>query len=305
MAHFRKILAIINPCAGWRFPGNPRNNLEAILRGRGESFLIRETTGGGDAYRWAAGADDEGFDLVLAAGGDGTIREAVDGLMRGGANIPLAPIPTGTANLLALGLGIPIYLKRAVDSVLEGKRAPFDICRLVERDRHFLLAASAGYSAQMIKYTTRDAKTRLGFVAYITSGLRALFKLRNNRVTMVLDGERFTCTASSVFLINAPLVEQLDQILALGIGSHDGKIDIIVPRIPTIIERLQSGVRRITFRRKDFSVLEHRRAGNITIDADPSMPFQIDGELAGRTPVTIEVLPGGITLMVPQHYRGA
>ena len=308
---YRRILVILNPRAGWRIPGyEPRHVLERALARREGEHEIRETAGEGDARRWAAAAADEGFDLVLAAGGDGTIRDAMEGLMERGAAIPLAPVPTGTANVLALGIGVPLHPKWALDKLLGGREVPFDIGRVAGPDRFFLIAAGFGLFAQYLKDSNRDAKARLGFFAYVRAGVRNLLRIRIHRVEARIDDRWRVYRASSLAIANSHVSQPLETILAVRITPHDGLLDLVVTQVPTITGRLRSFFRRLAFRRQDlalrkedFQLIRHERGRRIRIDAKPPMPVHIDGDLIGETPIEAEVIPGGARLLVPSGYR--
>ncbi|MBN1825074.1 MAG: diacylglycerol kinase family lipid kinase [Candidatus Eisenbacteria bacterium] len=308
---YRRILAILNPKAGWRIPGfDPRHALEKALERYDGAHAIRETGGEDDARRWAAAAADEGYDLLIVAGGDGTIREALDGLMTAGAKIPLAPVPTGTANLLALGIGVPLYPKWALDKLLEGREVPFDVGRVVGADRYYLIAAGLGLFAQYIVDTPRDVKARLGFLAYVGAGIRNLFRIRINRVEMKVDDRWRVYRASSVVIVNSHVSAPLEAILAMSVTPHDGLLDIVVTPVPTITGRLKVLSRRLAFRRhdlalrkEDFQLIRHERGRRVRVETKPPMPVHIDGDLIGETPFETEVIPGGVRLLVPSGYR--
>ena len=312
-ARYRRILAVLNPGAGWRIPGyEPRQMLGRALARREGEYEIRETAGPDDARRWAASAAEEGFDLLIAAGGDGTIREAVEGLISSGSKIPLAPVPTGTANVLALGIGVPLHPKWALDKLLEGREVSFDVGRITGVERSYLIAAGLGLFAQYLKEMPPDAKARLGFFAYIASVFRTLFKIRINRVEVRIDGRWRVYRASSLAVLNSHVSPPLEAILAVHVTPHDGLLDLVVTPVPTIADRLKTFFRRLAFRRhdlalrkEDFQLIRHEKGRRIFIDAKPPMPVHIDGDLIGETPIETEALPGAVRLLVPSGYRAA
>src|SRR4051812_48186875 len=121
MSPFTRALVIVNPGSGQHDPAETRQQIEAHFKERGLAFEMRQTADAGDALHWAEAAEKEGFDLVVAAGGDGTIMEAMSGLIRAKATIPLAQLPAGTANLLARALLIPADLSEALDVIFTGR----------------------------------------------------------------------------------------------------------------------------------------------------------------------------------------
>ena len=101
---FKRILVIMNPVSGQQDPDAVGELIESRAAQAGAELEIRRTEGEGDAERWAKGAADEGFDVVLTSGGDGTVVEAMSGLIRTGNKIPLAQLPSGTASQIALAM---------------------------------------------------------------------------------------------------------------------------------------------------------------------------------------------------------
>ncbi|MFV9507492.1 MAG: diacylglycerol/lipid kinase family protein [Oscillochloridaceae bacterium umkhey_bin13] len=121
---FHCVLVIINPIAGQHDPAATRTLIEQRFGLAQIAYEIRTTQAEGDALRWAQQADNDGFDLVVVSGGDGTIMEAMSGLIKGGSRVPLAQLPAGTANLLARALGIPTDQAEALETVFLGKPVP-------------------------------------------------------------------------------------------------------------------------------------------------------------------------------------
>src|SRR5680860_1281595 len=133
------MLVILNPAAGRGDPEERLGQVEEILTAAGVRYEVRATEGEGDAFTWAR--DAEGVDRVLALGGDGTVMEAMSGLIASGSSIPLAQVPSGTANVLALALGLPHDVREATELAVRGDSMPFDVGYLPDHDRYFVLAA--------------------------------------------------------------------------------------------------------------------------------------------------------------------
>jgi diacylglycerol kinase (ATP) len=117
----RKVLAIVNPVSGQHHPDGTCKLIEEAAAQQQIDLEIRLTEGGGDALRWAQAASAEGFDLLLVSGGDGTVMEAMSGLIKSGSRLPLAQIPTGTANFLARALLIPVNVEESLEVLFSGK----------------------------------------------------------------------------------------------------------------------------------------------------------------------------------------
>ena len=284
----------MNPVAGQHDFEQLRRRLEARLERAGAKYELRITTSAGDARHWAQQA--RSFDRVAVAGGDGTVMEAVSGVA--GRPLPLALIPTGTANLLALAIGVPRDPEEALELALSGDAVPFDVGYLPEHQLHFALAASAGWHADLVKDTSRRLKNRLGFLAYVLTGMKNLFTPRRSVIDLKIDGEHRRMRANTVLVIN---IGDLGARLLVGrhIDPHDGKLDVVVVAPGGLPRMLLRMLRRRVRNSPDVRFHSARR---VRLDARPPLPLQIDGELIGETPFTVEVVPDGALLVVPHGY---
>ena len=302
MSSYQRILAIINPRAGLSRSDKTHRNIEAYLKQRGFEYTIKETQGESDAERWARTARAEGYDLIVVAGGDGTIREACEGLMRSRSHLPLAQVPTGTANVTARALGIPTSARKALELIDKGKARDFDVGYLPVHDRYFTFVAGAGYDAILIRDTTRDLKKKLGFFAYVASGVRHFFTVRPVRVTLEIDDEVRQIRAHTVMAINIGSIANIQWSIAPNIDPHDGQLNVVIMSSRNLLGSLIVLFKIITKRYHGFSALEHVQAKRIRVTADPPLPVQIDGEPMGTTPFLVEVIPNALQFVVPIDY---
>ena len=303
MAKYTRILVILNPSAGQQSADETRQIIETRMAAEQVAYELRTTEGAGDALHWAEAAPGEGFDLVVAAGGDGTIMEAMSGLIRSKSEVPLAQLPAGTANLLARAVTIPTDLEEALDVVFTGYVAPFDVGYLPEQERYFALVAGCGYDAKLIAGATRPLKNALGFAAYVVSGLKNLFTLRKAWIELIVDDERRVFRANTVMIANVGQFGEKTPKLGDNIHPHDGKLDVIIAKASSVRGALNIMLRILTGRFTGHSDLEYLSASRISIVTKPTMPTEIDGEVLGTTPLRIEAVPNGARLVVPQSYR--
>jgi diacylglycerol kinase (ATP) len=202
MPEFKDILCIVNPESGLRQGERMGRRLAARFEERGRRCVLRRTAGLGDAARWAAAAAAEGFDLILAVGGDGTVQEVVEGLMRTDTRVPVAHVPVGTANIIAIALSLPWSTRLAMDVIENGQVLPFDVGHVPLLERHFVLMAGIGYPARIIQGAPRRHKKLLGFLAYVASGLRNLFLPAHARITVDADGRILSAVGHTALVIN-------------------------------------------------------------------------------------------------------
>ena len=303
MPLYRHILVIINPKAGPRRIANIRETVEDHLKREGVLFTLRETGQAGDALRWARSAHAEGYDLIAVAGGDGTIREAVEGVARSGGRVPIAQIPTGSANVTARALSIPTGLRRALNVIFTGKTKAFDIGYLPERDRYFVFVAGAGYDAQLIRDTTREQKKVLGFFAYVATGSKHFFRVRPKQIELEVDNEIYHLRAHTVMAVNIGTIASLGFSFGPNIDPHDGSLNIMIMSTRTAWASLRVLFKILTKRYYGFADLKHLQAKTIRVTSNPPIPVQIDGEPMGETPFLAEVIPGAVQFVVPIDYE--
>ena len=301
----RRILAIVNPVSGQHDPDKTRKRIEEAAHARGAEVTIKLTEGDGDALRWAQAAADEGYDLILAAGGDGTIMEALSGQIKGGGKVPLAQLPTGTANLLARALGIATDPAKALEVAFGGKTVHLDVGYLPELDRYFALVAGAGFDARLIEDAPRGLKNVLGFFSYLLSGIKNLFNLRHTTITIEIDGKRETRRAHTVMIVNIGSIDHLKLSLGPEIGPHDGMLDAVIVTPTGLWDMARLFVRLLLRRFENYRDLDYIRAKTISISSSPPLPVQIDGEPVGETPIHAEVVPNGALVVVPETYESA
>jgi diacylglycerol kinase (ATP) len=303
MPSYRRILFIINPTAGQRSTTRSVRKIEETLAGQGIDFEVRTTEAAGDTQRWARAAHAEGFDLVTVVGGDGTVREAVGGLVRSGSRVPLAQIPTGTTNVTARALSIPMDVRKALNVIIDGKTVAFDVGYLPDHDHYFVFVAGAGYDASLISDTHPELKRKIGFFAYVASGVKHFFRVRPVAVRIDIDGKTTYTKAHTVMAINIGNIANLRWSLAPDIDPHDGKLNIMVLSSRSYWGSLLVLLRVITKRYHGYAHIRHFQGTRIRVVANPPLPFEIDGETLGTTPFLAEVIPAGIRYVVPIDYN--
>lgn len=303
MPDFQRILVIINPRAGLYKTVKIRRTIDEFLAKHGLDATVRETERAGDALRWARSARAEGYDLVTVAGGDGTVREVCEGLMRSQSQIPIAQVPTGTANITARALSIPVDVRKSLELIIRGKPQWFDVGYLPVHDRYFTFVAGAGYDARLIHDTPRELKKKLGFFAYVATGVKHFFSVRPIKVTLEVDDEVRQIRAHTVMAINIGSIANLQWAIAPNIDPHDGKLNILIMSSRSLLGSLIVLFKILTKRYYGFSALEHLEARKIRVSADPPLPIQIDGEALGTTPFLVEVIPNALQFVVPIEYN--
>ncbi len=295
----RNVLLITNPVAGQARGKRVAARLGHRLEQRGLRVEIRHTTGAADAPAWAVSAGDEGFDLVVAVGGDGTVQEVIDGLIRTDAPVPLAHLPVGTANVIALALGLPWSTRLAADLIVAGRRQRFDVGRLPDLDRTFFLMAAAGYPARLLQDSPRRLKNLFGVLTYAAAAWRHLLRRDRSRLRLSYDDDEVRhATAGTVLVANIGRIHNLPLHLDPATSAHDGLLDVSVISSRSAWQLLQVLARLLAWRRRPTRSLMRFSCRRLLIEADPPLPVQVDGEIVGATPLLLEVRPAAVEFVV-------
>jgi YegS/Rv2252/BmrU family lipid kinase len=292
-----KVLILLNPASG----KNAREPLrEAISRYFPDSqidYEIHETVKGektGDIVRARL---RDGFDLVVAAGGDGTVSAVIDGLA--GSSVPLAIIPAGTGNLIARELNIPLEIEEAV-ALIAGAHKFRKIDAMKIGKRVFVLNISLGISASVISGTSRKNKNRFGRIAYLGTSIRKLFTFRRHYLAVAVDGKIHSYRAVEVTISNCGILAKMLYPKGPDIRIDDGHLDVWILSAKTLLDYPRYLFQMIT--RRPAKHLSHfiNAAKSVSIKSRVPLPVQADGDMIGTTPVEVEVLPGALTVLVAE-----
>jgi diacylglycerol kinase (ATP) len=242
-------------------------------------------------------------DVVLIAGGDGSVRAAAKALQ--GSEVPLALLPFGTVNVLARELEIPLDDPvAAVDIALDGvpRRIDMGVCN----DEPFLLVCSGGVDSATVAQVNLDIKNAVGGTAYAMAAVGALATFVPPRIRLVVDGD--TVLESEVFLIAVSNTSLYGGDLRLlpEASIYDGLLDIAVFHAPppaTLIRNaafLPQLASVALGKHRENSTIQFYRGRNISIESDLPVPFQMDGDLFGETPVHLTLRPATLCVMTPE-----
>jgi diacylglycerol kinase (ATP) len=288
----RKIHVIINPASGQ--PQPILNTLNSVFHPAGVDWDIFLTKESGDAERYARQAAASGVDVVAAYGGDGTVMEAARGLF--GSDTPLAILPGGTANLMSVELGIPKDLAQAAAIAADPNSRVRQVdAGLFGGQTHFLLRVGLGFAARKVEIADRDLKDRYGIMAYSIGALKAMGGTKPAHYRLTLDGQKYETEGFSCLVDNAGNI----GFAGLGLKSilvDDGLLDVIIVRDRRIRTFVAIGG-GLGGKKLNPEYVLHWQARDITIEADPPQPVQMDGEMVGESPVSIQVAPGLVRIL--------
>lgn len=238
-----------------------------------------------------------GCDLVVAAGGDGTVA-AVAHLLVGGA-LPLGIVPMGTGNLVARELGIPLDVESAV-ALLAGAHTLRRIDAMRIGGRTFLLNAGVGINAEVIDQTSRLGKSLFGRSAYVGTAVWKVLQAKPQRIEVTVDGDARVFEATDVAISNCGILAKALNPNGPDICADDGQINVGILCMKTPLEYPWYYVLRwIAPRRVNRIMNEFVARKQVSIRSDVPIVVQADGDIVGATPVDIEVLPSALAVAAP------
>jgi len=279
--------------------------MTATLKELGQPVELFETQGPGDATRLARAAAERGARKIIIAGGDGTINEVVNGIAgRGagdttgetatatGSDIELAIIPVGTVNVLAKALAVPTSISDACRLAVRGESIPIDLG--LAGDRYFTLMAGVGFDALTIKNLDPVLKRALREAAFPISGIKTLITEDLPLISIrSSDGHE----TSGYFVIAANSRYYGGRFGPTPLAHmQDGLLDFCVLKEKSITEMLRFWLSAIRKEQLDEPRAEYFRAAGaeITCPTDEEVLVQTDGEIVGKLPVKIGLIPGGL-----------
>ena len=272
------------------------------LRAAGWQLEVVATVGPGDARRLAEEAVRQGMEMVVVQGGDGTTMQAAAALV--GTEVALGMVPGGTGNLLAGNLRIPRSVLGAARVLRKGRRRRIDLGQMKREDgvHYFSVAAGTGVDARIMAETASEEKRRWGIGAYMATTLRILPEMHSVRFHIEVDGVEYDANAASILVANCGEVIPPFVKLGHGITPDDGLLDVVVIRGEGIVDTMRA-VWHVLWdlppERAGGSFIGYARGKVIRVETDIQQPVEMDGDAAGRTPFTAEIVPGAIQVIVP------
>ena len=287
----KRIVIIVNPLAGSR----RRGRLWAVvarLRRNGGEVRVHSTTAAGDATRLAQSIDPASCDVVVAAGGDGTINEVANGLI--GSPLPLAIIPLGTANVLAAEIGLAGDAASLARTIQEAPASPIHMG--VANGRHFLLTAGVGFDAEVVAAVTTRLKRWLGKTAYVMHLLGLLLRYDYPRFRLTIDGR--TYDACSAIIAKGRFYAGRHMCAPDGgLGKPSFEVCLFTRSGPLAVLRYGAALLAGRLPHHPHVLLVCGR--QIRVEGPPGARVQGDGDAFGTLPLTVGLAPGRLSLVTP------
>ncbi|MGA3170782.1 MAG: diacylglycerol kinase family protein [Chthoniobacteraceae bacterium] len=282
------ILVIINPTARSERARALCRKIEHLS----SRAFVRITNGPGEASALARQAVADGCERIVAAGGDGTINEVVNGIA--GSRTALGLLPLGTMNVFATELGLPIgNLRKCWDVIEHGQVKPVDLLRA--NDRYFVQLAGIGFDAQIVAATSFDFKKTLGPLSYIISATQIASK-KPPKLTVRGGGTR----DGSFVMIGNGRYYGGPFVLFKGARIDDGLLDVLIFKNLGYLDIVRYFQAVMLGNHTALSDVEYFQAPQVRVTSTEPVPVEADGDVIGNLPVTFKVQPKALRVMVPR-----
>ena len=322
---------IYNPVAGQIVIRRILKDIITLLNRSGWSVTLRETTKPGEATELARDAANRGAQVVIAAGGDGTVSEIANGLI--GTEAALGVLPIGTTNTWAIQMGIPTLnpmlptkniarllsdleesvthplpanfyrnvLLNATKVLLEKRTVRVDLGKL--SDRYFLMWAGIGLDALITESVSLREKQAFGAWSYVPRAIKTISRYPSAEVHLLLDGKEIVTSTTLIVVSNIQLYA---GIIPMGIKArvNDAKLDVCVFKGEGFFTFVQHALAVASHRQLKDPQIDYYQCNKLSIESARDLPIHLDGEPFTKTPVTIETIPSALEVIVPAKNPG-
>ena len=283
-----EILVILNPTARSARARNAWKRIGQLPN----CTTVHATSAAGEARAIAAQAAEKGYRIVVAAGGDGTINEVVNGLA--GTDVALGVLPVGTMNVFATELGLPSRLGDAWRVIQTGHTREIDLA--AANRQYFVQLAGVGLDAQVVKETPSDMKRNLGPLSYLISAAQVVAR---KPPVVIAEADGRSVEGSFVLVGNGrfyggPFAFFKDARI------DDGQLDVLVFKNVSHLDIARYFGNILMGSHTTLSDVEYFQTRKVHVRSDEAVPVEVDGELAMELPVTFRISSRKLRVVVPQ-----
>ena len=295
----RKLLFLVNPNAGQRRVNKSLTDIIGIFNEGGYEVTVFLTNGPGSGTQIVQERAKD-YDLVVCAGGDGTLNETVTGVLRAGAVCPVGYIPCGSTNDFASTLKLSTDVVQAAKDIMMGAPVEYDVGRW--GDRYFVYIAFFGAFTRVSYTTPQNLKNALGHLAYVLSGIQELPQIRNIPMALELEGQVLDGEYLFGAVSNSTSVGGVFTLDASQVDLRDGKFEVFLVRMPRDMAELTQCAAALQNHTYDCAAITFRSVSRLRVHQDPALLWTLDGERAeGADVVEIENLHRAIRLVHRQE----
>jgi len=211
----------------------------------------------------------------------------------------LAILPGGSANLMSVELGIPKELEKAAEIAADPDSPTRQLDVGLAGENYFLLRVGTGFAARKVAYADRSLKNRFGVLAYSVAAVKSIKDTKSAHYRITLDGKQVETDGVTCLIDNAGNMGIQGVQPAKEIRVDDGLLDVLLIGSRGLTNLVSSGAALLDTSKSEL-LIEHWQARQVTVEVDPPQPVQVDGEMVGDTPISAEVLPGALKVIVPK-----
>lgn len=248
---------------------------------------------------------EEGFDIIAAAGGDGTVNAVVNSIMNAGRRPRFGLVPLGTGNDLARTLDISLDPRDAVALLEAGQVIDLDLIKVDADGKtvYAVNAAAGGFSGQVNEVLTPELKERWGPLAYIIGAVTTFPEIQSLKTRVTFDsGQVEEMNAFNIIVANGRTVAGGKRVAPMA-NPSDGKLDVVIVKWDTAPKMAEVGARLLTGNYVDSENVVHRAVSKVQVSSKPGMWFNVDGELLTNSPITFTCVPGAIECVVGNDFQ--
>ena len=294
----QKQLFLMNPNAGQRKVNRVLPEIISIFNESGYEVTVFVTTGPGSGAAIVEPRARD-YDLIVCAGGDGTLNATITGVLRAGADCPIGYIPCGSTNDFAATLKLSTDVIQAAKDIVEGREQTYDVGLF--NGRYFSYVASFGAFTRVAYATPQNMKNLLGHLAYVLEGIQELPQLRHIPMSLELDGQPVEGQFLFGSVSNSTSVGGVLTLNPRLVDLRDGKFEVTLVRMPKDMAELAACVTALQNQTYDCAAITFRSVSSLVIRQDPAVDWTLDGERAeGAETIHIENLSQAIRL---RHRR--
>ncbi len=319
-----RVILIFNPNAGQADHLKPQlDRVITLWQNAGWQVDRSPTQYSGHATKIARQAAADGYDYAIAAGGDGTVNEVMNGLIH--SNTALGTLPIGTINIWAREMGLPMDILGAAKELLTAEIKTIDVgqarqiiksvkptknlnladpfsepLQTSEIDRAFLLMAGIGFDAAVTETVNVHEKKKLGAIAYVKQAIQLAWQFRGVRTLLRIDGKRVRGRILMIIIGNSQLYGGVVKMTAHAVVD-DGLLDVCVIKGRSM---LTAPLRLFSIFTRNYNrdpKVAYFKAKHVDIQGKKKLPIQIDGDFLGRSPMQFEIIPRSLRVLVPAN----
>lgn len=292
-----RIRLIVNPIAGGGRAKKNLPNLLDILKNLNFDVDVRETKNIQDGIKQAEEGVREGYEMIVAVGGDGTVNEVINGMV--GSDIPLGIIPLGTVNVFAEEIGLPRDLNNACLCLKEQNKKKIDLGKA--GNRYFILCAGVGFDAYVVFDVEPQFKKIWGFMAYpLTASMKTLFNYKPCKMLIQIDDHSIKRKGYLVVIGNIKGYAGKGISVTPEALFNDGFLDVCIFKKKTRWDIIRYAIGVLFKRHIEFEDIEYFKAKTVKIETERPVLVHTDCEVIGVTPMEFCVVPNILNVIFPR-----